>query len=190
MKIGIFGGSFNPIHLGHQKIIEYVLQQMNLDKILVVPVGKPSHRKNNLAAGEHRFHMCQLAFSHLTEVEVLDIEIRKEDISYTYDTLLDIQCKYGKKHEYFEIIGEDSLAYFYTWKNAKDILQLAKLIVLQREPYELESEDPRIILLNSPSFPISSTEIRNRLKTKKRNISWLNPKVSDYISAHKLYQTD
>src|SRR3712207_9257313 len=86
MKIGIYGGSFNPIHLGHQKIIEFILETVKLDKIIVIPVGLPSHRENTLEQGFHRLTMCQLAFEHLPQVEVSDLEINLPKISYTYDT--------------------------------------------------------------------------------------------------------
>lgn len=188
MKIGIFGGSFNPIHLGHQKIVEYVLQEMHLDKILVIPVGIPSHRENILEDALHRFQMCKLTFEHLKNVDVLDIEITKNEACYTYDTLLEIRDIYGEQHEYFEIIGEDSLAYFHSWKKAAEILKLAKLLVLQREPFALTSEDSSILLLNSPTFPVSSTEIRDKLRHGERDIAWISPKVLDYIRKHGLYQ--
>ncbi|MCI7344568.1 MAG: nicotinate (nicotinamide) nucleotide adenylyltransferase [Fusobacterium necrophorum] len=188
MKIGIYGGSFNPIHLGHQKIIEFVLETMKLDKILVIPVGLPSHRKNTLEQGFHRFAMCQLAFEHLPRVEVSDLEINLLEVSYTYDTLVQIRQLYGEEHEYFEIIGEDSLASFSSWKCPQEILKLAKLLVLQREPFELISENPNIILLNSPIFPISSTEIREQLQRGTSKIDWLNPKVFQYIQEHNLYK--
>lgn len=188
MKIGIYGGSFNPIHLGHQKIIEFILQKTLLDKIIVIPVGFPSHRANTLEKGLHRFQMCQLAFEHLSQVEVSDIEINLGETSYTYDTLMKIRKIYGEEHEYFEIIGEDSLASFHTWKKPQEILKLAKLLVLQRETFELKSENPNIILLNSPLFPISSTEIRKQLQEKRKEIEWLNPKVLRYIREQHLYE--
>lgn len=188
MKIGIFGGSFNPIHLGHQKMVEYVLEKMNLDKIIVIPVGIPSHRENTLVEGIHRFHMCKLSFEGLEKVEVSNLEIQKNLPCYTYDTLQEIRKLYGEQHEYFEIIGEDSLAYFDSWKNASDILNLAKLLVLQREPFELQSHHPSILLLNSPTFPISSTEIRAALKRGESKIPWLSAKVLRYIQKHQLYQ--
>ena len=187
MKIGIYGGSFNPIHLGHQKIIEFILETVKLDKIIVIPVGLPSHRENTLEQGFHRLTMCQLAFEHLPQVEVSDLEINLPKISYTYDTLVQIRELYGEEHEYFEIIGEDSLASFDSWKCPQEILKLAKLLVLQREPFKLISENPNILLLNSPIFPISSTKIREQLKSNDSKIDWLNPKVLQYIQEHSLY---
>lgn len=187
MKIGIFGGSFNPIHLGHQNIVEYVLKSLALDKILVVPVGRPSHRKNDLVASKHRLAMCKLAFANNKQVEISNIETQKEETSYTYDSLLEIRKLYGEEHEYFEIVGEDSLAYFHTWKEHKKILELSTLVVLQRKNFELVSEDPKIILLDSPLFPISSTEIRTAFQEGKTDFPYLHPKVLDYILKHQLY---
>lgn len=188
MKIGIFGGSFNPIHLGHQEIVKYILQEMKLDKIFVVPVGIPSHRNDILEHALHRFHMCQLAFENFEKVEVLDIEIKKKVPCYTYDTLMEIRNIYGKDQEYFEIIGEDSLNYFHSWKKADEILKFATLLVLQRAPLQLVSENPSILVLNSPDFPVSSTEIREKLQQGEEEISWLSPKVLEYIQTHTLYR--
>ena len=87
MKIGIYGGSFDPVHNGHLNIVKYVLNQLNLDKIIVIPVGRPSHRANNLETGTLRTEMCRAAFENISGVEVSGIETDKDKTSYTINTL-------------------------------------------------------------------------------------------------------
>lgn len=188
MKIGIFGGSFNPVHNGHVSVVKYVMKSIDLDKIVIVPVGIPSHRKNDLEDKEERFWMCKLAFRHIDNVDVSDIEVKEQTTSYTYDTLLKLQKLYGKENEYYEIIGEDSYAYFDKWKNYKEILKLSKVIVLQRDGYEGNIISNNIIILNSPFFPYSSTEIRKRLENKEKIDSMVPKVVLDYINQKNLYK--
>lgn len=187
MKIGIYGGSFNPIHRGHIFVVKYVKEFLGLDKILVIPVGVPSHRENNLADSKLRLEMCKVAFEGMEEVEVSDIEILSSELCYTYDTLLKIIEKYGD-NEYFEIIGEDSGAYFHKWKNYKEILDLCKVVVLRREGYATSVENENLIVLDSPKINISSTEIREKIQ-KGLDISDLVPKkVQEIINKNKIYR--
>ncbi|MCJ8343161.1 MAG: nicotinate-nicotinamide nucleotide adenylyltransferase, partial [Cetobacterium sp.] len=84
MKIGIYGGSFNPIHRGHISVAKYALEKLNLDKLIIIPVGIPSHRENNLVNGKFRMEMCRLAFENMEKIEISDIEINNCGINYTY----------------------------------------------------------------------------------------------------------
>lgn len=180
MKIGIYGGSFNPIHIGHEKIANLVLKELNLDKLLVIPVGKPSHRENNLENPFFRFELCKKVFENEEKIEVSDIEIQKDKTSYTYDTLLEIINIYGSEHEYFEIIGEDSLENFKSWKNYEKILDLCKLVVLKRKNYDKnksEIKHKNIIFLENPYFDFSSTEIREKLRLGEDISPMVNPKI-------------
>ena len=133
MKIAIYGGSFNPMHIGHEKIVDYVLKNLDMDKIIIIPVGIPSHRENNLEQSNTRLKICREIFKSNEKVEVSDIEIKSEGKSYTYDTLLKLIEIYGKDNEFFEIIGEDSLKNLKTWKNYKELLNLCKFIVFRRK---------------------------------------------------------
>ena len=133
MKIAIYGGSFNPMHIGHEKIVDYVLKNLDMDKIIIIPVGIPSHRENNLEQSDTRLKICKEIFKNNKKVEVSDIEIKSEGKSYTYDTLLKLIKIYGKDNEFFEIIGEDSLKNLKTWKNYKELLNLCKFIVFRRK---------------------------------------------------------
>ena len=175
MKIAIYGGSFNPMHIGHEKIVDYVLKNLDMDKIIIIPVGIPSHRENNLEQSDTRLKICKEIFKNNKKVEVSDIEIKSEGKSYTYDTLLKLIKIYGKDNEFFEIIGEDSLKNLKTWRNYKELLNLCKFIVFRRK------DDKNIIILENEYYDISSTEIRNKVKNKEDISGLVNKKVKKLI---------
>ncbi len=180
MKIGIFGGSFNPIHKGHEQIALLAIKELNLDKLIIVPVGKASHRKDNLENRNFRLELCKKVFEDFENIEVSDVEVRDEEVSYTYKTLEKIIEKYGKENEYFEILGEDSIAYFDKWKNYKKILEKSKVVVFKRKKVNGKYNHivhKNIIYLESPYFDISSTEIRERIKNKKDLKDLVNKKI-------------
>ena len=187
MKIAIYGGSFNPMHIGHEKIVDYVLKNLNMDKIIIIPVGIPSHRENNLEESDTRLKICREIFKSNEKVEVSDIEIKSERKSYTYDTLLKLIEIYGKDNKFFEIIGEDSLKNLKTWKNYKELLNLCKFIVFRRKDdknTEIDSEflnNKNIIILENEYYNISSTEIRNKVKNGEDITGLVNKKVKNLI---------
>ena len=187
MKIAIYGGSFNPMHIGHEKIVDYVLKNLHMDKIIIIPVGIPSHRENNLEQSNIRLKICREIFKNNKKVEVSDIEIKAEGKSYTYDTLLKLIQIYDKDNEFFEIIGEDSLKNLKTWKNYKELLNLCKFIVFRRKDdknTEIDSEflnNKNIIILENEYYNISSTEIRNKVKNKEDISGLVNKKVKKLI---------
>ena len=194
MKIAIYGGSFNPMHIGHEKIVDYVLKNLDMDKIIIIPVGIPSHRENNLEQSNTRLKICREIFKNNKKVEVSDIEIKAEGKSYTYDTLLKLIQIYDKDNEFFEIIGEDSLKNLKTWKNYKELLNLCKFIVFRRKDdknTKIDSEflnNKNIIILENEYYNISSTEIRNKVKNDEDITGLVNEKVKNLIK--KEYKED
>ena len=194
MKIAIYGGSFNPMHIGHEKIVDYVLKNLDMDKIIIIPVGIPSHRENNLEQSNTRLKICKEIFKNNEKVEVSDIEIKAEGKSYSYDTLLKLIQIYDKDNEFFEIIGEDSLKNLKTWKNYKELLNLCKFIVFRRKDdknTEIDSEflnNKNIIILENEYYNISSTEIRNKVKNDEDITGLVNEKVKNLIK--KEYKED
>ena len=196
MKIGIFGGSFNPVHLGHFQMIKAVFEKIKLDKIIIVPVGVPSHRENNLIDGKYRFEMCQIAFENIEKVEISDIEINKKEPSYTYDTLMEIKEKYLNA-EFYEIIGEDSFNYFVEWKNYKEILQNSKIIVLKRKNRNEDERKnvlkdiklkERFIYIENEHFNYSSTNVRENIELGKPITNMVPSLVEKYIEKNNLYR--
>lgn len=187
MRIAIYGGSFNPMHIGHEKIIDYVLNNLNMDKIIIIPVGIPSHRENNLEQSDTRLKICKEIFKGNKKIEVSDIEIKSEGKSYTYDTLLKLIDLYGENNEFFEIIGEDSLKNLKTWKNYEKLLKICKFIVFRRkddENIQIDEEflnNKNIIILENEYYNISSTEIRNMVKNNEDISNFVNKKVKKLI---------
>ena len=187
MSIAIYGGSFNPMHRGHEQIVEYILKNLNMDKIIIVPVGIPSHRENNLEQSDTRLKICREIFKDNSKIEVSDIEIKSDGKSYTYDTLIKLIEVYGKNNEFFEIIGEDSLKNFKTWKNYKELLKICKLVVFRRnddEDKEIDKEflkNSNIIILKNEYYNYSSTEIREKVKNGEDISNLVNKNVEKII---------
>ena len=192
MRIAIYGGSFNPMHIGHEKIVDYVLNNLNMDKIIIIPVGIPSHRENNLEQSDTRLKICKEIFKGNKKIEVSDIEIKSEGKSYTYDTLLKLIDLYGENNEFFEIIGEDSLKNLKTWKNYEKLLKICKFIVFRRkddENIQIDEEflnNKNIIILENEYYNISSTEIRNMVKNNEDISNFVNKKVKKLIEKEYL----
>ena len=192
MRIAIYGGSFNPMHIGHEKIVDYVLNNLNMDKIIIIPVGIPSHRENNLEQSDTRLKICKEIFKGNKKIEVSDIEIKSEGKSYTYDTLLKLMDLYGENNEFFEIIGEDSLKSLKTWKNYEELLKICKFIVFRRKDdkdIQIDEEflnNKNIIILENEYYNISSTEIRNMVKNNEDISAFVNKKVKKLIEKEYL----
>lgn len=192
MRIAIYGGSFNPMHIGHEKIVDYVLNNLNMDKIIIIPVGIPSHRENNLEQSNTRLKICKEIFKGNKKIEVSDIEIKSEGKSYTYDTLLKLMNLYGENNEFFEIIGEDSLKSLKTWKNYEELLKICKFIVFRRKDdknIQIDEEflnNKNIIILENEYYDISSTEIRNMVKNNEDISAFVNKKVKKLIEKEYL----
>ena len=192
MRIAIYGGSFNPMHIGHEKIVDYVLNNLNMDMIIIIPVGIPSHRENNLEQSDTRLKICKEIFKGNKKIEVSDIEIKSEGKSYTYDTLLKLMDLYGENNEFFEIIGEDSLKSLKTWKNYEELLKICKFIVFRRKDdknIQIDEEflnNKNIIILENEYYNISSTEIRNMVKNNEDISAFVNKKVKKLIEKEYL----
>lgn len=188
MRIGIYGGSFNPIHNGHINIVKYILDKLQLDRIIIIPVGKASHRNDKMVSAKLRLEMCKKAFEDMEKIVVSDIEIKSSKLSYTVDTLKKIIAFYGGHNEFYEILGEDSANYFTSWKQYEKILELSKVIVFRRKGYKGEIEHKNVIYLDTPLYDVSSTMIRKKVKNNE-NISDLVPKgVLELIIKEKLYK--
>lgn len=186
-KIGIYGGSFNPVHVGHIEIIKHVMKEMNLDRMIVIPVGCPSHREDLLLDGDKRIELLRVACMNMDRVEVSDIEVRNKGVSYTYDTLLNLKKRY-KDAIFYEIIGEDSADYLHEWKDYEKMVKECQFVVLKRKGYDYKPDHENIMLLESPLYKYSSTEIRKLIK-KGADITGMVPeKVRDIITKEKLYR--
>ena len=187
MKIGIYGGSFNPVHNGHLKVAEWILEKKKLDKIIWIPLYKPYHKEiSELEDPEHRYNMLKLALGDNNKYEISRVEIDEKIISYTLDTLLKLKRLYPND-EFYEIIGGDSAETFHSWKDYKEILENSKVLVYSRRGHKVKITK-HMELIDAPYLDISSTMIRHKVMENK-SISDLVPKmVEDYIKSNNLYR--
>jgi len=180
--VGFFGGSFDPIQLGHINLAIEIKEKLNLKKIIFCPANISPFKVNKppIAKPKERLEMIKLAIKDIDYFDYTDIEIKKEGVSYTIDTLE----KFKNNENLRLIITDDTLLNFHLWKDYKKILEIAPLIVgVRNKNLTLTSEN----FVKTSIFEISSTEIRNRLK-KGLIVSHLLPKeVLDYIYERKIY---
>ncbi|HLX11708.1 MAG TPA: nicotinate-nucleotide adenylyltransferase [Bacteroidota bacterium] len=192
MKLGIFGGSFNPPHNGHLIVAQSVQDQLKLDKIVFVPCASPPHKLNaRLAPADSRLAMTAMAVQGNGRFEASDAEVRRGGVSYTVDTLKYFLEIYSRA-ELFLIIGIDNYLEFHTWRSPEEIMDLAELVVMNREGYtnDLPSRaaTKRVRFVDVPSIGISGTMIRLHVRTG-RQIRYLVPAdVENYIKNYHLYK--
>lgn len=194
-KLAIFGGTFNPPHLGHKKMIEMLLGLEIFENIIVMPSFIPPHKKGNFAPARDRFKMCCMSFGGLKGVTVSDFEISMGGKSYTVLTLEELK-KQGIVFPGF-VVGADSLVNFHKWYRYEDILKLAHLVVYKRAGVSeaellsakanLEALGGKITLLDFYPPDISSTEIRETLKQGGSAEEFLTESVNEYIIDNGLY---
>jgi nicotinate-nucleotide adenylyltransferase len=183
-RIGLLGGTFDPIHNGHIAIAKTAIQQLKLDKLLLIPAGNP-WQKSEFSDSKHRLEMVKKAGNDLEKVEVSDIEVNKTGPTYTFETLQELHKKYPNS-ELILILGSDAVAGFDTWKEPNLVKTLARIYVVQRAGDF--TQDWHFDRIQMPPIEISSTEVRERVKNNE-SISELVPKlVNEYISANGLYK--
>ena len=195
-KIGIVGGTFNPIHLAHLYIAYEAKNQLNLDKIIFMPAGSPPHKKDEeVLEASLRYNMVCEAIKNYEDFEISNYEISKEGYSYTYETLENFK---SKDNELYFITGADCLMDIEKWKNPEEIFKLSKLTVFNRPGYsnknltiqkeKIESKfNTNIEFLDIINLEISSTMIRKRIKEGKRVDFFLPKEVLNYIKENNIY---
>lgn len=193
MKIGIFGGSFNPPHKMHLNIVEELLNEKILDKVIIVPTGLHYSYKNNLVSNEHRYNMLKLMTKHNDKIEISDFEFKDEEI-HSFDTLEYYKNIYKNDTLYF-VCGLDNISYVDKWYKGEYLLNNYKFLVITRDTNNLdeilskyEKYKDNIIITNIKSNTISSSYIRDELKEKNYNLNdYLDQKIIDYIKENNLY---
>lgn len=198
--IALFGGTFDPVHLGHLAIARAAVAELRLEKLILIPSAKPPHKTGRLLApDEDRLAMCRLAVSGDPQIEVSDVELRSEGPSYTVRTLREFREQYGEAEIIF-LVGADMLRDFHLWYNFEEIVQLARIVTMPRPGVHLadltelrlalgDAAVERLLadLLATPLMDISSTEIRRRLKADQPIGDLVPPDVARYIADHRLY---
>ena len=200
MKKAILGGSFNPIHKGHLKMAESAHDQFELDDIVVMP-NKTTYYKENMefVSDEHRLNMIRSAIQDIPYLSVSDMEIVRGGVTRTIDTIREFKALYPDSELYF-IIGGDSLEWVDRWVSADELLASVVFLTAVRGKTDIKrskdiisiikSEHPKsqIELLNMDDYPISSSEIREKIKIGENPSEMLPEKVYNYIVEHNLYK--
>lgn len=188
MKIGILGGTFNPIHIGHLILAEEVREKLRLDKIIFVHTNLPPHKDAvNIASSHLRLNMLKLAIKGNKHFLVSDIEIKRPGRSYTIDTIREFKNKYPNDEFYF-IIGSDLVKYIEAWKDLSEIIKMVKFIAATRPGYPLEKIPEYIQKLGIRAVDISGFSVRECIK-ENNSFRYLVPEaVFNFINKRKLYR--
>ena len=198
MKIGIMGGTFDPIHLGHLATAEAVRENFSLDEILFIPAARPPHKLGKKVTDEHhRLTMTILATRSNKFFKVSDMELKRTGLSYTLDTMNELHKTFGRSTELFFIIGADSLVDLFKWHAAKELVAKCHFIATTRPGVDVdfsavenffgEVAKEHIHRVTTPEFEISSTDIREKIRLG-RSIKYLVPEVvEEYILREELY---
>ena len=198
MRLGVYGGTFDPVHLGHLILAEQCREQCNLDQVRFVPTGNPPHKDSTtLSDGKRRAEMLELATAGYTHFAINRTEIERQGTTYTIDTLEQLH-EQDASDELFLLIGSDSLADLPTWRNPERIAQLATIVAVNRgdrplpdlpslEPLLPDDVVSRVQIVKMPGIDISATNIRARTRAG-RSIRFLVPRsVEVYIAEQRLY---
>lgn len=209
MKIGLFGGTFNPIHMGHMIMAQRVKESLGLDRLILIPSKLPPHKTTAQTSPADRFNMVQIVANRLGEgYEVSDFELKSEGVSYTFKTLTEYRSRFPED-ELFFIAGSDIFATIASWQNWNDLFDLANFVIVNRKEVPFEemlhrippSLNPRIrvwhqyekavsgeiLLYTMQEVPVSSTEIRYRVATGTCGEVMLLDEVYEYIASNNLY---
>ncbi|MEK6727582.1 MAG: nicotinate-nucleotide adenylyltransferase [Candidatus Omnitrophota bacterium] len=188
MKIGILGGTFNPVHIGHLILAEEAREKLGLDKVIFVPTFLPPHKDNSgIALATDRLSMIKLAIKTNKYFVVSDTEIKRNGRSYTIDTIKEFKERFRTDDLYF-IIGSDLLKYLDEWKDLNEIIKLVRFIVATRPGFPLEKIPSYIDTLPIRAVDISAFEIRECVKENK-SFHYLVPEgVFNYINKRGLYK--
>ena len=200
MNIGVMGGTFDPIHIGHLVVAEEVTTRLNLAEVLFVPAGQPWLKPDiPVSAAEDRVEMVRLAIANKPHFKLSTMEIERAGPSYTVDTIAELLGRLGAGDELFFILGWDSLAELPKWKEPSRLIKMCRLVAVPRPGYSapdlnsLEAIIPglsqRVMLMEKPEVDISASEIRSRV-ARGLSIHHLVPEpVESYIRQHRLYIT-
>ena len=191
MKICLFGGTFDPPHIGHLLVAQTVCEAENFDKVLFMPAYSPPH-KNGITTIDHRINMVKIAIKDNPKFEYSDVDVLRKGTSYSIDSIIDIKKKLKvNKKEIHYLIGSDSLIDFKNWKEPREILKEARVIVAIRPGFR-PSDIPHWILkdvhfANIPRFELSSSKIRSRWIEDLTIRYMVTLPIWDYINENSLY---
>jgi nicotinate-nucleotide adenylyltransferase len=198
MRVGVFGGTFDPIHIGHLVSAEEVRVKLELERVVFVPARLPPHKLDHVVSPvEHRLTMVELAIASNPHFAVSRVDIDRSGPSYTVDTIELLRDAWGPDVEIYFIMGSDSLLDILTWHEPMRLIKLCHFAVVSRPGYQVDLDEldallpgvaSRVQMLKAPELAISSTDIQRRVQ-EGLPIKYQVPEaVEDYIYEHKLYQ--
>ena len=191
-RLGVVGGTFDPIHNGHLVLARYVSEEMNLDRTLFIPAASPPHKdhRDDIAASDCRWAMVELALDGIDDFEPCRCELDRPGHSYTVDTLRQLRLKHPQA-ELFLVIGSDNTYDLCNWHDPEGILELCTVVAGSRSidsrPQSIDAIGANVCIVDTPVIDISSTEIRRRLREGLPVHSMIPDKVAAYISHRRLY---
>jgi len=190
-RIGIYSGSFNPVHTGHIQLAEYLIDNLIVDEVwFVVSPCNPLKNQSDLLDEYIRLDMLMLAIQHQPKFKVSDIEFVMPIPSYTIDTLHELSTQFAD-NQFILLIGSDNALVFNQWKKPQQIMNEYPVYVYPRKDFdfaEVAELYPQMQLLNTPYYNISSTQIRDDIAKKKDVSRWLHPSVNQFIIENNLYK--
>lgn len=188
--IGLFGGTFDPIHIGHLVIAEWLTEILEIETTYFIPTKiHPFSKRNDISEASLRRDMLKIALKDYPAFKISDFEITRDDVSYTIDTIKYFHKKFPSQQLYY-FLGSDNLESFLEWKDPFDILDICYLAVYQREKHDKPAEltnHPKVLNMTSPLINISSSHIRKRVTQKMAFKSLVPCGVHEFIKQHKLY---
>jgi nicotinate-nucleotide adenylyltransferase len=199
-KIGILGGSFNPIHIGHILMCRYSYEQLDLEKVYLMPNEKPPHKKGDqsMLSAVHRLNMCKIVQKNNDFIETISVEIGNNKTNYTVETMSLLLENQFKNFEIYFIVGADSMLQIETWREYEKLFQLINFVCIMRPSYNKENVENKINSLERkyditidriemPLIGLSSTNIRKRILENKSIKYMLDSDVIDYIYSNSLF---
>jgi len=197
-RIGVLGGTFDPVHIAHLAVAEEARTQLGLDKVIFVPAGLPPHKMDvHVSPAEHRLAMVELAIAGNPHFEVSRVDIDRFGPCYTVDTIALLGEEWGPDVEIDFIMGSDSLADLLTWHQPDRLIRLCRIVAVGRPGYRVDMDElerclpgvsQRVLFINSPQLDVSSTDIQRRVRMGE-SIKYQVPEaVERYIYEHGLYR--
>jgi len=215
-KVGIYGGTFNPVHVAHLILAEEMRERFGLSRVLFVPSGAPPHKRGRFPSGVERLEMVRRAVAGNSAFSAVDIEVKRPGLSFTIETLRELRRRFPDGTEFFFLIGMDAFTEITTWHRAEELLEWTHFVIFPRPGFPLEDPGrytprawksappvrPRrgvrrfpvrgkrsLFLAETPSLPVSASEIRRRIR-EGRSVTYLVPAaVEAYIRKNGLYTT-
>jgi nicotinate-nucleotide adenylyltransferase len=194
MRLGVFGGSFDPVHIGHLILAAVMADETRLDRVLFIPARIAPHKQDlEHASGEHRFEMLRLAVADYPGFSASDLELRREGVSFTADTLRVLHAApESRDADLYLLMGMDTLLDLPNWHQPDDVARLARFLVAKRPDHNANLAEDRFLrnatIVHTPSIGISSSEIRARVREGKSIRFWVPGPVERFIFERGLYR--